>query len=127
MNFEETRAILKQVKAEYPQSFRGITREDAEAKLQLWSEMFAADDAQLVKAALKKIISDGNREFAPNVGLIKEQMRRLRPKKGVGEAWQAAINAKQCQDSELGSVSRYAREHGISWQEAKEVLDGAEH
>lgn len=41
-----------------------------------------------------------------------------------GYAWQAEIDAGRCVDAadELGGISRYAREHGISWQEAKVAL-----
>lgn len=122
MTFEETRSILKIVKAEYPQSFRGITREDAEAKLNLWAEMFADDDVGLVGAAVKQIIVAGNREFAPNVGQIKEQMAKLIEKHG-GYAWQAAVNTGKCKDGafELGGISRIARERGLPWHEAKQL------
>ena len=27
-------------------------------------------------------------------------------------------------ERKLGRISRYAREHGMTWQEAKEALDG---
>ena len=89
MTFDETRAILKIVKAEWPQSFSGMTRDDAEARLNLWAEMFSCDDARLVGAAVKAIIVAGNREFAPNVGTIKEQMRKMTDAgdKTEAEAW----------------------------------------
>lgn len=90
MTFEETRAILKIVKAEWPQSFRGMTKEDAEARINLWAEMFKDDDPRLVGAAVKALIVAGNREFAPGVGQIKEQMRKLTVtggEKTEAEAW----------------------------------------
>lgn len=82
MTFEETRAILKIVKAEWPQSFRGMSREDAESRLNLWAEMFADDDAGFVGAAVKSLIVEGNREFAPNVGVIKAEMKKIYPNYG---------------------------------------------
>lgn len=95
MTFDDTRAILKIVKAEWPQSFSGMNREDAEARLHLWAEMFADDPAALVGAAVKSIIAAGNREFAPNVGVIKETMRRMeRPDEmTAGEAWTVIASA----------------------------------
>ena len=122
MTFEETRGILKIVKAEYPQSFRGISREDAEAKLNLWAEMFANDDVGLVGAAVKQIIVAGNREFAPNIGQIKDQMAKLTTT-SPGSSWQMHINKGNCKDGAmaLGGVSRLARERGITWDEAKRL------
>lgn len=77
MTFDETRAILRICKAEWPQSFSGMSKKDAVERLNLWAEMFKDDDVTLVGAAVKTIIAAGNREFAPNVGAIKEQMRKL--------------------------------------------------
>ena len=39
---------------------------------------------------------------------------------GAGEAWQAAIDTGKCFDAAetLGSVSRYAREHGLTLEQA---------
>ena len=121
MTFEETRAILKIVKAEYPQSFRGLSKDDAQAKLDLWAEMFAEDDAGIVGAAVKQIIASGEREFAPSVGQIKERMRTIRERMGCGYAWQARINEGTCKDGAetLGSVSRLARLQGLTWKQAK--------
>lgn len=90
VTFDDVRTILTVLKTEYPQSFRGMSREDATARLNLWAEMFADDDAGLVGAAVKSIIVAGNREFAPNIGQIKEQMRKLTEKHGdksEAEAW----------------------------------------
>ena len=49
-------------------------------------------------------------------------------RKNAGGDWQHAIDAGKCRDAadELGSVSRYARENGVSWREAKEKLQGEE-
>ena len=127
MTFEQTRAVLKIVKAEWPQSFRNMSREEGEARLDLWAETFRGDDVGLVKAAVEAIIETGEREFAPNAGQIKAQMRKLTGKhgrRGAGEAWQRAINAGKVKDAadELGTVSRYAREHGMSWKDAEKYL-----
>lgn len=42
----------------------------------------------------------------------------------AGLEWQRSIDAGRSFDAadELGAVSRYAREHDLSWQEAKEAL-----
>ena len=86
MTFDETIDLLRICKAEWPQSFRGMSKQDAEARLHLWAQMFADDDAGLVGAALKSLIVAGNREFAPGVGQIKEQMRKLTAPDELDEA-----------------------------------------
>lgn len=90
MTREETAQILRVIKTEWRHSFANITRQDMENMLNLWAEMFADDDAGIVGAAVKSIIVAGNREFAPNIGQIKEQMRKLTEKHGdksEAEAW----------------------------------------
>lgn len=77
MTLDETREILSIIKAEWPQSFRGMSKRDGEARLNLWATMFADEDVRLVGAAVKALIVAGDREFAPGVGQVKEQMRKL--------------------------------------------------
>lgn len=89
MTFDETVEILRIVKAEWSHSFRGMSKADAEARLNLWADMFANDDVRLVGAAVKSLIAAGGLEHAPNVGQIKEQMRKLTSKDEhtEAEAW----------------------------------------
>lgn len=86
MTRDETKFIIKVIKAEWPQRFKGMTADEGREMIDLWAEMFADDDAGLVGAAVKSIIVAGNREFAPNVGAIKEQMRKLTAKDEMTEA-----------------------------------------
>lgn len=73
----DAKQVLQICKINWPQSFQKLNAEEMRAMLDLWTEMFKDDSATLVKAAVKTIIAAGNREFAPNVGAIKEQMRKL--------------------------------------------------
>lgn len=95
MTLQETAEILSICKAEWPQSFARMSPKDGETKLNLWAAMFEDDDVRLVGAAVKSLIVSGNREFAPNVGQIKEQMRRLTTpdEMGESEAWSAIHEA----------------------------------
>ena len=86
MNLQETAEILSICKAEWPQSFAKMSQKDGEARLNLWSAMFADDDVRLVGAAVKALIVAGDREFAPGVGQVKEQMRKLTAPGEMGEA-----------------------------------------
>lgn len=109
MTLQETVEILRICKAEWPQSFTGMTKADGEARLNLWAQMFADDDAGLVGAAVKTIIVAGNREFAPGVGQIKEEMRKLTApiENGEAEAW--ALIRKAISNSGYEAVEEFAK------------------
>ncbi|MCI9292968.1 MAG: hypothetical protein HFF02_06705 [Erysipelotrichaceae bacterium] len=77
MTYEETRSILTVLKINYPQSFKGWTAEQGEAFLNLWSEAFKDDPVQMVVMAVKAIICSDTREFAPNIGQVKDRMVKL--------------------------------------------------
>lgn len=53
MNQKETIAVLAVLKTAYPQFYRGLSSQELQETVTLWSEMFAAEDFQVVKAAVK--------------------------------------------------------------------------
>lgn len=77
MTYEETRSILTVLKINYPQSFKNWEWEQGEAFLNLWSEAFKDDPVQMVAMAVKAIIYSDTREFAPNIGQVKDRMVKL--------------------------------------------------
>lgn len=77
MTYEETRKILSVLKVNYPQSFRGWDIDQSHAFLDLWAEAFKNDPVEVVVAAVKAIIYSDTREFAPNIGQVKEKMYKL--------------------------------------------------
>lgn len=114
MTLQETADILSICKAEWPQSFCKMSKKDGEAKLNLWASMFVDDDVRLVGAAVKALIVAGDREFAPRVGQIKEQMRKLTAGNGEkteAEAW--ARIRKAIRNSAYDSEAEYKRLPGI--------------
>lgn len=74
MKYEEVKEILTVLRINYPQSFRGWSKEQGEAFLNLWAEAFKDDPVQFVAAAVKAIIYTDTREFAPNIGQVKSKM-----------------------------------------------------
>lgn len=109
MTREETQTVLRIVRAEWPASFRNMSRQDAEDKLNLWAELFADDDAKLVAAALKAIIVAENREFAPQIGTIKEQMRKLTAPDEMSEAEAWARIRKAIRNADYEPVKEYKK------------------
>lgn len=77
MTREETSKILTVLKVNYPQSFKGWTSEQGEAFLSLWSEAFKDDPVEIVTAAVKSIIYSDTREFAPNIGQVKDKIMQI--------------------------------------------------
>ena len=77
MTRDETRKILAVLRTAYPNFYRNVSDSDVTDTLNLWASMFTDDDPRLVAAAVKSIIVASNREFPPNIGTIKEQMRKL--------------------------------------------------
>lgn len=75
MTFDETHTILTLLQTEYPQSFAKMDDRAMAMKLKLWASEFQYDDYKTVYAVVRSIMSAGNREFAPNIGVIREKLR----------------------------------------------------
>lgn len=96
MEKNEVRDILTVLKVNYPQSFKHLTIDEKKAYLDLWTEAFKDDSAELVAMAVKSIIYGDTREFAPNIAQVKEKMYSL---KNAGnelteqEAWNLVLKA----------------------------------
>lgn len=95
MNREETLKILAVLKGAYPAFYRGMGREDAESIAALWQEMFAADDYQIVAAAVKALISSDAKGYPPHIGAVKAHIWQLTspPEMSDAEAWALAEKA----------------------------------
>lgn len=103
MNEAETRLILNVLKANYPQSFR-IGKEEAVAMLELWKMQFKDIPYEFVRDAINRIISNDNREFAPNVGQVKSKiLNNLAP-----DTEQRAIHAWEEFRKFIGNTSTWA-------------------
>ncbi|MBR4111861.1 MAG: hypothetical protein IKK53_02385 [Ruminiclostridium sp.] len=71
MTYDETLKIFAVLKANYSNFFKDITRQDAEAQVRLWCEMFEDDTYTAVGAAVKAYIATDTSGYPPNVGKIK--------------------------------------------------------
>ena len=75
MNRQETIRILTILQTNYPQSFKGWGDDQAQAFIALWGEAFRSTPAAIVTAAVKSIIYEDDREFAPNIGQVNHKIR----------------------------------------------------
>lgn len=95
MSIDETIAVLAVLKAAYPHSFKGLTRRDGEAMVNLWQMQFADTPAQEVTAAVNALISTRTAGYSPTIGEVKEQLYRLHSVNELseGEAWAMVYKA----------------------------------
>lgn len=107
MTFEETRNILTMLQTEYPQSFAKMDSRMMSMKLRLWASEFQYDDYQAVYAVVRAIMSGGNREFAPNIGVIREKLRSYSVAGELTEQEAWALVSKAISNG----IYRYAEEY----------------
>jgi len=80
MTRDETIKLLAILKAAYPNSYRGMTKEEANGTVLVWSTQFAKYPANVVMIAVNKLISKNT--FPPSINEVKEEIRGL-----YWEAW----------------------------------------
>ena len=71
MDRQETMKILSVLRGAYPAFYRDTSRQEAEAIVNLWAEMFADEDYLLVGAAVKSLIVSDSKGFPPVIGQVK--------------------------------------------------------
>lgn len=128
----ETLKIMAVLQATYPNFYRGMTRQDAEGVVALWADIFAEDSYNTVAAAVRAFIASDSKGFPPVVGQIKQRAAELASRTAaLPGAVQQVCDKKDAwmrdyvhKEHKWGRISRYAREHGMTWQEAKEALYG---
>lgn len=102
--------VMALLQANYPESFRGMTKEAASLRLNLWADMFSEEPLDVVMAACKAFIATDTKGFMPAVGQIKEQISKMR---SAGqdmtpmEAW--GMVSKALRNSSYGSKEEFAK------------------
>ena len=89
MNREETIKILTVLKVAYPTFYSKQTKADLQQTVSVWEMMFADEDYKIVNAAVMAVINTDTNGFPPNIGTIKEQIRKFsQPETDTAmEAW----------------------------------------
>lgn len=109
MTFEETRTILTLLQTEYPQSFSKMDERAMAMKLKLWASEFQYDDYKAVYAVVRAIMSAGNREFAPNIGVIREKLKSFSADGELTENQAWALVSKAISNGIYGYADEYAK------------------
>ena len=103
MTREEMRDCLKLIQANY----ENWKPADLSVTLNLWTESFKDDPAELVKAAIWAIIQTSTSDFAPKIGQVRAKMLSLQNVNEItdSQAWVQVYNAL-C-DANYHAESRY--------------------
>lgn len=109
MTREETSQMLSLLKAAYPNFYSRMTARDAMATLNLWADMFAGDDVNVVKFALHRLI-ETHTGFPPDIAEVKRHIRML-----------VQASTGEPTDEELWRILRKAVTNGVYG--AKEEFD----
>lgn len=107
MTVDETLKIFAVLKANYSNFYKTITRTDAEAQVNLWSEMFADDDYTIVGAAVKAYIANDENGYPPNVGKIKAYIRKLTEPEEMTEQEATTLILKALQNGYYGAEEEF--------------------
>ena len=117
-------SILGRLKQAYPQAYVKMTRAEAEEMVSLWMDMLGGEDPAAAKDAVNALIAEDTKGFPPKVGQVLTKIRGA-ASPHVSVAWMKPyIEQLAEQEAFMPSVSRYAREHGMTWDEAKAQMAG---
>lgn len=75
MTQKEATQILAILKAAYPNSYRGMTKEEAIGTVNVWATQFINIPVSVVSIAVNKLISTNT--FPPSIGEVKARIRTL--------------------------------------------------
>ena len=116
--------LLGRLKRAYPQAYAKMTRAEAEDLVSLWLDMLGGEDPVAAKDAVDALIAEDTRGFPPKVGQVLAKIRGT-ALPHVSVAWMKPyIEQTADQEAFMPSVSRYAREHGLTWEAAAAEMAG---
>ena len=107
MNQKETIAVLAVLKTAYPQFYRGLSPQELQETVTLWSEMFAAEDFQVVKAAVKAHIATDAKGYPPHIGAIKAAIRKITQPDEMSEMEAWGYVSRALRNSGYNSVTEF--------------------
>lgn len=118
-------SILGRLKQAYPQAYAKMTRTEAEEVVSLWLDMLGGEDPAAAMDAVNALIAEDTRGFPPKVGQVLTKIRGA-ASPHISAAWMKPyIEQLAEQEAFMPSVSRYAREHGLTWEVASAEMGGS--
>ena len=99
MNKAETLKIMAILKVAYPAYYSRMERADLEATVNLWAEMFMDEPYDLVNVAIKSFVATDTDGYPPNIGKIKEAVRKIVQPEQMTEQEAVALIMKASRNS----------------------------
>lgn len=107
MTYDETLKIFAVLKANYGNFYKNMSRIDAEAQVSLWAEMFEDTPYEVVGMAVKAFIATDVDGYPPNVGRIKQEIRKLSEKEQMTEQEAVSLIMKATRNGLYGAQQEY--------------------
>lgn len=109
MTREHTLAIMAVLKAAYPGYYRDMKRNDAERIVDLWTEMFKDEPAELVTMAVKTHIASDKKGFPPHIGAIKDAVLKIKSPETMTELEAWSLVRRAIDNASISPSSRVFR------------------
>ena len=106
MTREEAIKILAILKAAYPNSYRNMSKDEANGTVMVWQTQFANIPAELVMIAVNKLISTST--FPPAISEVKEKIRGM-----YWEVWEILERNRQYPFLSTDQAAMYNRMFSI--------------
>lgn len=121
MKYEDVQDILTLLKTGYPQSFSSYTAKSGQLLLDIWYEGLKMYPSSLVLKAVKTIMLNDSRDFAPNIGQIRRKVADLVTDNAEVASEEAWIQVKKILPKML-NLDGYNREDAIHDQVLYDTL-----
>lgn len=109
MTRDDVIMILATLKAAYPHAYKGMTRRDGEALVNLWQRQFADEDPNAVQAAVDALIATRTAGYSITPGEVKEKLHALRTVNELNESDAWALVSKACSNGLYGYREEFAK------------------
>ena len=109
MNRSETAQIIAIMQLNYSDTFKSMSDQTLLGMVDLWQRMFAEEPAALVQAAVEAHIRTSTDRFMPNIGVIKEEIRKLTVPEQMSEAEAWTRIKKALSNGLYGAEEEYAK------------------
>lgn len=108
MDRKETVSVLALLRAAFPAFYREMDRRELEKIVDLWEDMFRADDGRIVASAVKALISAKTDSFPPTVGAVKAKMQQISAPESITEQEAWSRISKAMRNGTYGAEEEFA-------------------
>lgn len=105
----ETMGVMAILKAAYPMYYKDKSKEELTSVINLWTELFADDDINLIKAAVKRHIATDTKGFPPVIGQIKQSLVKIVEPNELSEQEAWNLVSKAIRNSAYNATEEYEK------------------